>query len=85
MRDDAEADGRPQDDTVTGTTSCTYDPAGNTDPRTIDGRTQDLDWNSEGSLHKVTEADGATTEFLDDADGNRLIRRDKAGTNLYLT
>ncbi|KUN70147.1 hypothetical protein AQJ46_17395 [Streptomyces canus] len=33
---------------------------------------------------KVTEADRTTTEFLNDADGNRLIRRDAAGTTLYL-
>ncbi|MFG2552990.1 polymorphic toxin-type HINT domain-containing protein [Streptomyces sp. NPDC048581] len=73
-----------KDGTVTATTGFTYDKAGNTDTRTIGGKTQDLDFNTEGSLEKVTEADKSTTEFLNDADGNRLIRRDATGTTLYL-
>ncbi|WP_405965607.1 hypothetical protein OG713_42625 [Streptomyces sp. NBC_00723] len=73
-----------KDGAVTAATAYTYDLAGNTDTRTVGGRTQDLDWNTENTLHKVTEADGTVTEFLDDADGSRLIRRDKTGTTLYL-
>ncbi|MEV0253895.1 RHS repeat-associated core domain-containing protein [Streptomyces sp. NPDC050732] len=68
----------------TTTNRYTYDAAGNTETRTLDGKKQTLDWNTEGSLTKVTEADDSTTEFLNGADGNRLIRRDKTGTTLYL-
>ncbi|WP_405568893.1 polymorphic toxin type 30 domain-containing protein [Streptomyces phaeochromogenes] len=72
------------DGTVTGGNQYTYDPAGNTETRTIGDKTQDLDWNTEGKLEKVTEADRSTTEYLNDANGNRLIRRDATGTTLYL-
>jgi RHS repeat-associated protein len=73
-----------KDGTVTAITGYTYDKSGNTDLRTVRGKTQDLDFNAEGSLEKVTEADKTTTEYLNDADGNRLIRRDATGTTLYL-
>ncbi|MFD2691347.1 polymorphic toxin-type HINT domain-containing protein [Streptomyces phyllanthi] len=73
-----------KDGKVTATTGYTYDKSGNTDLRTVGGRTQDLDFNAEGSLEKVTEADSTTTEYLNDAGGNRLIRRDATGTTLYL-
>ncbi|MEW2116045.1 polymorphic toxin-type HINT domain-containing protein [Streptomyces sp. NPDC005474] len=73
-----------KDGAVTATTDYTYDKAGNTDLRTVGGKTQNLDFNTEGSLEKVTEADKSTTEYLNDADGNRLIRRDATGTTLYL-
>lgn len=73
-----------QDGKVTATTGYTYDKAGNTDLRTVGGKTQDLDFNTEGSLEKVTEADRSTSEYLNDASGNRLIRRDATGTTLYL-
>nr|WP_307813130.1 polymorphic toxin-type HINT domain-containing protein [Streptomyces sp. N35] len=66
------------------TNSYTYDPQGNTETRNLNGTTQNLDWNVEGDLAKVTEADSSTTSFLNDAAGNRLIRRDKTGTTLYL-
>ncbi|MET9294402.1 polymorphic toxin-type HINT domain-containing protein [Streptomyces sp. NPDC003077] len=65
-------------------TSYTYDAAGNTKTRTIGTKTQTLDWGPEGDLAKATEADGSETSFLNDASGNRLIRRDKTGTTLYL-
>nr|WP_239149472.1 polymorphic toxin-type HINT domain-containing protein [Streptomyces sp. SID12501] len=73
-----------KDGAVTATTGYTYDKAGNTDLRTVGGKTQDLDFNTEGSLEKVTQADKSTTEYLNDADGNRLIRRDATGTTLHL-
>lgn len=65
-------------------TSYTYDSSGNTQTRTIDGTTQTLQWGPENSLTKVTEANGSETTFLNDAEGNRLIRRDSTGTTLYL-
>ncbi|MCK8678615.1 RHS repeat-associated core domain-containing protein [Streptomyces lichenis] len=64
--------------------SYTYDEAGNTRTRTIGENTQRLDWGPENNLAKVTEANAAETTFLNDADGNRLIRRDVAGTTLQL-
>ncbi len=57
----------------------TYDPAGNTDIRTVGSRTQDLDWNDEGQLATLTES-GKTTSYLYDADGNRMITRDADGS-----
>lgn len=65
-------------------TSYTYDEAGNTETRTTDTTTQTLDWGPENDLLRVTEADKTETSFLNDAGGNRLIRRDNTGTTLYL-
>ncbi|MEU0391353.1 polymorphic toxin-type HINT domain-containing protein [Streptomyces sp. NPDC006208] len=64
-----------------------YDKVGNTTKRTVQGNTQDLEWNVEGHLEKVTEGTGdkaKTTEYVYDAGGSRLIRRDPSGTTLYL-
>ncbi|SEP85722.1 polymorphic toxin-type HINT domain-containing protein [Streptomyces radiopugnans] len=65
-------------------TSHTYDKTGNTRTRTIGTETQTLDWDIENNLSKVTEADGSETSYLNDANGNRLIRRDTTGSTLYL-
>ncbi|MFJ3926557.1 polymorphic toxin-type HINT domain-containing protein [Streptomyces sp. NPDC090022] len=65
------------------TESYTYDAAGNTRTRTIQGDTQTLDWNESGQLEKVTKGTD-TTSFVYDAGGNRLIKRDATGTTLYL-
>jgi RHS repeat-associated protein len=74
--------------TVSGTTttadSYTYDAAGNTHTRTLNGKTQTLDWDDEGHLAKATNADGTSVSYLYDADGNRLLSRDDTGTTLYL-
>ncbi|WP_307845953.1 RHS repeat-associated core domain-containing protein, partial [Saccharomonospora sp. NB11] len=60
-----------------------YDEAGNTVRRmSVDGE-QTLEWDAEGNLVKSTK-DGVVTEFLYDADGQRLIRRDPDGATLYL-
>ncbi|MEV7996634.1 polymorphic toxin-type HINT domain-containing protein [Streptomyces sp. NPDC086077] len=74
---------------VTAGDSYTYDAAGNTDTRTLgDGTTQDLDYDAEGRLARVTEpVEGGSpkvTEYLYDADGNRLIARTPTETTLYL-
>ncbi|WP_436775184.1 RHS repeat-associated core domain-containing protein [Yinghuangia sp. YIM S09857] len=60
-----------------------YDEVGNTTSRTVGGDTQILDWNAEGRLDKATTA-GKPTEFIYDASGARLIRRDPDSTTLYL-
>ncbi|MFE7414817.1 RHS repeat-associated core domain-containing protein [Streptomyces laurentii] len=57
----------------------TYDAAGNTTARS--GQT--LTWNAEGQLAKVTQG-GKNTEYLYDADGNRLIARTATESTLYL-
>ncbi|OIV38544.1 hypothetical protein BIV57_05270 [Mangrovactinospora gilvigrisea] len=64
--------------------SYAYDKAGDTTTRTINGKTQTLDWDDEGNLAKVTNADGSTESYLYDADGNRLLSRDDTGTTMYL-
>ncbi|MEV8536719.1 RHS repeat-associated core domain-containing protein [Streptomyces sp. NPDC051211] len=65
-------------------TNYTYDASGNTTKRTIGAKTQTLEWGAENNLSKVTEADSSQTSFLNDANGNRFIRRDATGTTLYL-
>ncbi|MFE3830659.1 polymorphic toxin-type HINT domain-containing protein [Streptomyces sp. NPDC059092] len=63
----------------TSTDNYGYDKAGNTTSRP--GQT--LAWDVEGHLSKVTEG-ARTTEYLYDADGNRLIGRTSTETTLYL-
>ncbi|MGW4237325.1 polymorphic toxin-type HINT domain-containing protein [Streptomyces sp. NPDC004749] len=63
----------------TTTDAYAYDKAGNTTARPG----QQLDWDAEGHLAKVTEGT-KTTEYLYDADGNRLIGRTPTETTLYL-
>ncbi|WP_319345026.1 polymorphic toxin-type HINT domain-containing protein [Streptomyces sp. NY05-11A] len=75
--------------TVKSTDSFTYDAGGYTHTRLLgDGTSQTLDWDAEGHLAKVTQpVEGGSdkvTEYLYDADGNRLIGRTPTGTTLYL-
>ncbi|MFJ4418666.1 RHS repeat domain-containing protein [Streptomyces sp. NPDC088925] len=76
------------DTTTKGTTrttdSFTYDDAGNTLTRRTGGREQTLEWDAEGQLAKVDEPGAGATEYTYDADGARLVRKDSAGTTLYL-
>ncbi|MFE1377871.1 restriction endonuclease fold toxin [Streptomyces sp. NPDC058740] len=65
------------------TESYTYDEAGNTRTRTIQGDTQTLEWDVAGQLAKVVKGT-ESTEFVYDSSGSRLIKRDKTGTTLYL-
>ncbi|MDH2428505.1 RHS repeat-associated core domain-containing protein [Sphaerisporangium sp. TRM90804] len=60
-----------------------YDESGNTIVRKLGSTEQRLEWDAEGHLEKVVEG-GKTTSFVYDSEGNRLIRRDPAGTVLYL-
>lgn len=59
-----------------------YDATGNQTGRTIDGVGEAFEWDAEGKLTKVKGAQ--QTEYVYDADGNRLIRKDNTGTTLYL-
>ncbi|MFC0599262.1 RHS repeat domain-containing protein [Streptomyces palmae] len=72
----------------TSKTSYDYDEVGNTTDRMINGDTQKLEWDAEGHLAKVTQpVEGKAdevTEYLYDADGNRLIARGPNETTLYL-
>ncbi|MGW5879914.1 RHS repeat-associated core domain-containing protein [Nocardiopsis terrae] len=61
-----------------------YDEAGNMTGRTTSSRDQELEWDAEGNLSRVTEEDGSETSYTYDADGQRLIREDPASTTLYL-
>ncbi|MER5931556.1 polymorphic toxin-type HINT domain-containing protein [Streptomyces sp. NPDC002054] len=65
------------------TESYSYDAAGNTKTRTIQGDTQNWEWDTSGQVEKVTKGTDSTS-FVYDAGGNRLIKRDKTGTTLYL-
>ncbi|MGX7824617.1 RHS repeat-associated core domain-containing protein [Actinokineospora sp. 24-640] len=66
----------PQGDT---TESYAYLPSGQTSVRPG----QELTWDAEGRLAAV-KVGAATTSFIYDADGNRLLRKDPAATTLYL-
>lgn len=60
-----------------------YDEVGNTTSRTIQGDTQNLLWDIEGHLQKVT-AGTKETSYVYDAGGKRLIKKDPSGATLYL-
>jgi RHS repeat-associated protein len=75
--------------TVKSTDSFTYDDAGNTHTRLLgNGTSQTLEWDAEGHLAKVTQpVEGGSdkvTDYLYDANGNRLIGRTPTETTLYL-
>ncbi|TDC29285.1 RHS repeat domain-containing protein [Kribbella albertanoniae] len=60
-----------------------YDAMGNQTSRTLAGVGESFDFDAEGKLAKVTKGD-KKTEYIYDADGNRLLRKDSTGTTLYL-
>ncbi|MFI7492963.1 RHS repeat-associated core domain-containing protein [Micromonospora echinaurantiaca] len=68
---------------ATKTETFTYDDTGNTKTRPGPNGTQELTWDPEARLLRVVDDQG-TTSYVYDADGNRLIRRDPAGSTLYL-
>ena len=61
----------------------TYDEAGNMVSRQNDNRAQTLEWNAEGQLAAVHEGQN-TSEFVYDAEGERLIRDDGGTVTLFL-
>ncbi|MFD4135631.1 RHS repeat-associated core domain-containing protein [Streptomyces goshikiensis] len=69
---------------TTGTDAYGYDSAGNMTGKTpATGSAQTMTWNDEGNLATSTIA-GATTSFLYDTAGTRMIKREPAATTLYL-
>jgi RHS repeat-associated protein len=60
-----------------------YDEAGNLIERTRHDQTQTLTWDAEGRVESLEDGQGVS-EFVYDADGDRLIRRDPTGKTLYL-
>ena len=72
------------DTTGTRTLDYGYDAAGNTTSRLGPaGGVQTLTWDIEGQLASVVEG-GDSTNFVYDASGNRLLRKDAKGTTLFL-
>ncbi|MFF6975031.1 MULTISPECIES: RHS repeat-associated core domain-containing protein [Streptomyces] len=67
----------------TRTDTYTYDADGNTTARNVNGNSQTLSWGAEGLLASVATS-GQTTEFLHNAEGDRLLRREPGATTLYL-
>ncbi|MGO1056616.1 TreTu family toxin [Crossiella sp. CA198] len=61
-----------------------YNATGDTTTRKVTGFEQKLDWNTEGKLTKVTEADGKESTYLYDTAGNRLLKKENGSTTLYL-
>ncbi|RKR88587.1 intein/RHS repeat-associated protein [Micromonospora pisi] len=70
---------------TTRTDTYTYDLAGNTITRPVNGATQTLTWDPEGHLASTSQT-GLETSYVYDASGNRLLRRDTGGggSTLYL-
>ena len=67
--------------------TATYDAAGNTDVRTIDGLTGDFTWDAFGRLDHadIQRTTGIEqTSYLYDAEGQRLLRKEPSATTLYL-
>ncbi|MCE6996217.1 type IV secretion protein Rhs [Saccharothrix sp. S26] len=61
-----------------------YDKTGRTKSRTIGGDTQVLEYDAEGRVASVANADGTDkSTYVYDADGNRLISREPSATTLY--
>lgn len=68
-----------------GTSSFTYDAAGNTKTRTVAGQsTQTLTWDGEGKMTSVAQAGTTTSGEIYDPSGNRIVRKEKGVTTVYL-
>ncbi len=70
---------------TTGSTSYTYDAAGNTQTRNTSTGDQTLLWNNTEQLTSVSNSTtGTATSYIYDADGNLLLQVDPSTTTLYL-
>jgi RHS repeat-associated protein len=65
------------------TAAYSYDADGNTVNRPGSNGQQTLQWDAEGHLSSLTDG-SSNYSYLYDADGNRLIAHDPAGTTLYI-
>ncbi|SFR26774.1 intein C-terminal splicing region/intein N-terminal splicing region/RHS repeat-associated core domain-containing protein [Lentzea waywayandensis] len=61
----------------------TYDAVGNTKSRNLAGAVQNLDWDVENKVAKLTEG-AKETKYVYTTEGTRLLRRDPDGTTLYV-
>ncbi|WP_233357104.1 polymorphic toxin-type HINT domain-containing protein [Saccharomonospora iraqiensis] len=61
-----------------------YDAAGNMTSRNVAGSPQEIEWDAAGRTSKITMHDGRESEFIHDADGERLLKRESGITTLYL-
>ncbi|MFE3314269.1 polymorphic toxin-type HINT domain-containing protein [Embleya sp. NPDC059213] len=61
-----------------------YDAVGNTTTRQEGGDSQTLTWGPDNRLATVTDPTHGPSQYVHDADGNRLIGRTAQGTTLYL-
>ncbi|WP_155884844.1 restriction endonuclease fold toxin [Actinomadura flavalba] len=62
----------------------TYDAIGNTAQHTMNGSAQKFTWGADNEITRTEDPTNGVSTFVYDADGNRLIRRDKSGNTLYL-
>ncbi len=69
---------------VTSLDTYTYDAAGNTDTRVLNGDRQSLTWDQQNKLTKVANADGSSSSYVYDAAGSRVLRKSPTETTFYL-
>ena len=90
--DSYNANGKNQPDTLTsaattgpgaGTSTYSYDAAGNTLTRNMPAGNQSLTWYDNGKLKSDTTSAG-TTSYVYDADGNMLLEKDPGRTTLFI-
>ncbi|MET8525014.1 RHS repeat-associated core domain-containing protein [Micromonospora sp. NPDC005172] len=67
-----------------GTTSYSYDNAGNTTGRNAAQGSQTLTWDDAGKLADVTGGTSGNNSFIYDADGNLLLQKEPGKNTLYL-
>nr|WP_158854672.1 RHS repeat-associated core domain-containing protein [Saccharothrix deserti] len=60
-----------------------YDTTGRAKSRKIGGNEQVLEYDVEGRVSRIVNADGKESKYLYDADGGRLISREPSATTLY--
>ncbi|MER5875396.1 RHS repeat-associated core domain-containing protein [Streptomyces sp. NPDC001910] len=69
---------------VTSKDNYTYDVSGSTKTRVLNGDTQSLDWDKQGELTTVTNADGKVTSYKYDATGERILQDTPTEKTFYL-
>jgi RHS repeat-associated protein len=64
--------------------SYSYDAAGRMSERALGEATQTISWTPEGRVDVIEDDTDGVVEFIYNADGERLVRRDASGKTLYL-